>query len=77
MHNTPRRKSLCDLLRNTSAAFVQQTATDPQEDARLRSEIDCLLALYDAGEIDPVRAFMDRSSSAGAPAGGSEYVPLH
>jgi hypothetical protein len=49
-----RKIRLCELIRATAASFIRETGGDPCEDARLRSEIDCLLALYESGAIDPV-----------------------
>lgn len=54
-----RKKNLCDLLLTTGGAFVRETSGRAEEDAALRSELDCLLALWAAGAIDPVAAFSD------------------
>lgn len=48
---------MCDLLLSVSSAFVQETAVQPEEDARLRSEMDCLLAMWKSGDLEPLVAF--------------------
>ena len=54
-----RREKLCDLLRAVGAAFVQETSGSPEDDVRLRSESDCLLALWQSGKIDPISGFSE------------------
>ncbi len=71
----PRKKNLCDLLRNTGSAFVQETSVRPEEDASLRSELDCLLALWAAGAIDPVHAFMQHTGSPASMLSPEKEIP--
>jgi len=79
----PNRKTrMCDWLRAASSAFVAETAAaskGPVEDTSLRAEVDCLLALWQAGAIDPVREFRDLQNLAETrgESTGSSPVPLH
>lgn len=72
-----RRDKLCTLLRETGSSYVSQTEGDSRdsraESLRLRSEIDCLLHLYQEGIIDPVALF-ESSAKTVQP---NDPAPLH
>lgn len=77
MSDYPARKNrLCDLLRATAGAFIQETSVTPLEDTRLRGEIDCLLSLYQTQAVDPVREF-DKHVRHSPPPPPAEDIALH
>lgn len=63
MDSPPAQASLTRILRVTTAAFVnelpEKTTDDINLRVRLSAEIDALLALYQAGGIDPQQALRD------------------
>lgn len=76
-----RKTRLSDLLRATASAFIQASeGSSPSEDTLLRSEVDCLLSLWQGGQIDPVSEFRSRRDpepSARMLPPPAAQVPLH
>lgn len=76
LSDDPRKPRLCELLRAASEAFIRETGGSPEQNTALRGEVDCMLALYQTGRLDPVSEF-HKVSSVSSSLTGDEAVALH
>jgi hypothetical protein len=72
----PTIHSLCDLLRVTAGAFVTEVHGHTPPATRLRTEFDCLLSLWAAGDLNPIQLFNQTRQPVASPE-SIETVPLH
>lgn len=75
----PRRSDLCRVMRETGHAFINSTDSPDRtrEGVQLRSEMDCLFALWESEGFDPVATYKNLPDKNPSPPRPCDPAPLH